>query len=67
MPLVLGMLVAFAAIGLAVGAATVAGAAAHAILTNVRKHHDIGEQPGESASLAPPPAVAEPDEPTQED
>jgi hydrogenase small subunit len=54
-------------IGLAVGAATVAGAAAHAILTNVRKHHDIGEQPGESASLAPPPAVAEPDEPTQED
>ena len=53
-------------IGLAVGAATVAGAAAHAVLTNVRKHHDIGEQPGESASLAAPPAVAEPDEPAKE-
>ena len=53
-------------IGLTVGAATVAGAAAHAVLTNVRKHHDIGEQPGESASLAAPPAVAEPDEPAKE-
>jgi hydrogenase small subunit len=53
-------------IGLAVGAATVAGAAAHAILTNVRKQHEIGEQPGESASLAPPPAVAEPDDQAKE-
>jgi len=53
-------------IGLAVGAAAIAGAAAHAILTNVRKHHDIGEQAGESASLAPPPAVAESDEPNKE-
>ena len=43
------------------GAATVAGAAAHAILTNVRKHREIGEQAGESASLAPPPAVGESD------
>ena len=34
-------------IGLAVGAAAVAGAAAHAILTNVRKHRTIGQQPGE--------------------
>ena len=53
-------------IGLAVGAAAVAGAAAHAILTNVRKHHEIGEHPGESASLAPPPAVGESDEQTKE-
>jgi hydrogenase small subunit len=53
-------------IGLAVGAVTVAGAAAHAILTNVRKHHDIGEQEGESASLAPAPAAAESNEPKQE-
>jgi hydrogenase small subunit len=49
-------------IGLAVGAATIAGAAAHAILTNVRKQHEIGEQTGESASLAPPPAVADRDD-----
>ena len=41
-------------IGLAVGAATLAGAAAHAVLTNVRKHHEIGEQTGESAADAPP-------------
>jgi hydrogenase small subunit len=54
-------------IGLAVGAAAVAGAAAHAVLTNVRKHREIGEHPGESAALAPPPAVAERDEPTKED
>jgi hydrogenase small subunit len=53
-------------IGLAVGATAIAGAAAHAILTNVRKRHDIGEQAGESASLAQPPAVAESDEPKQE-
>ena len=53
-------------IGLAVGAAAVAGAAAHAVLTNVRKHQEIGEHPGESASLAPPPAVGESDEPTKE-
>ena len=53
-------------IGLEVGAVTVAGAAVHAVLTNVRKHHEIGEQPGESASLAPPPAVAEPDDQAKE-
>jgi hydrogenase small subunit len=53
-------------IGLAVGAATIAGAAAHAVLTNVRKQHEIGEQPGESASLAAPPAVAEPDNQAKE-
>ncbi|MGA2693325.1 MAG: hydrogenase small subunit [Opitutaceae bacterium] len=45
-------------IGMAVGAVTVAGIAAHAVLTNVRKHHEIGEQPGESAADGPPtPAV----------
>jgi hydrogenase small subunit len=48
-------------IGMAVGAATVVGAAAHATLTNIRKHHDIGRQPGESVSDAPPPP-AKPDE-----
>ena len=53
-------------IGLAVGAATIAGAAAHAVLTNVRKQHEIGEHPGESASFAPPPAVAEPDDQAKE-
>ena len=53
-------------IGLAVGAAAVAGAAAHAVLTNVRKRHGIGEHPGESASLAPPPAVAELDDQAKE-
>ena len=47
-------------IGLTVGAATVAGAAAHAVLTNVRKHHEIGEQPGESAAEAPPPPAIKP-------
>jgi hydrogenase small subunit len=44
-------------IGLVVGAATVAGIAAHAVLTNVRKQHEIGEQPGESAADGPPPAA----------
>jgi hydrogenase small subunit len=34
-------------IGLGVAAATVAGVAAHAVMTNVTKKHDIGEQPGE--------------------
>ncbi len=53
-------------IGLAAGAAALAGAAAHAVLTNVRKHAAIGEHPGESASLAPPPAVAEPDDEAKE-
>jgi hydrogenase small subunit len=47
-------------IGLAVGAATVAGAAAHAVLTNIRKHHEIGEQPGESAADAPPTPAIDP-------
>jgi len=46
-------------IGLAVGAATVAGVAAHAVLTNIRKHDEIGEQPGESAADAPPPSALE--------
>ncbi len=53
-------------IGLAVGAATVAGAAAHAVLTNVRKHREIGEHPGESASLAPPPAAETPSDSAKE-
>jgi len=53
-------------IGLAAGAAALAGAAAHAVLTNVRKHAEIGEHPGESASLAPPPAVAESDDEAKE-
>ena len=44
-------------IGLGVGAVTVAGIAAHAVLTNVRKQHEIGEQPGESAADGPPPAA----------
>jgi len=48
-------------IGLAVGAVTVAGAATHAVLTNIRKHHEIGEQPGESAADAPPPPAVNPD------
>ena len=37
-------------IGLAAAAATVAGVAAHAVMTNVRKSHEIGEQPGEQES-----------------
>ncbi|HTZ20658.1 MAG TPA: hydrogenase small subunit [Opitutaceae bacterium] len=45
-------------VGLTVGAAAVAGVAAHAVLTNVRKHKAIGEQPGESAQDAEPPASA---------
>lgn len=45
-------------VGMAVGAVTVAGAAAHAIMTNIRKRREIGEHPGESAAdEAPPPAV----------
>ena len=35
-----------------VGAAVVAGLGAHAVLTNFRKRHEIGEQPGESAEQA---------------
>lgn len=46
-------------IGLAVGAVTVAGVAAHAVLTNVRKHHEIGEHAGEGAEDAPPPSAIE--------
>jgi len=34
-------------IGMAVGAAAVAGAAAHAVLTNIRKRGEIGRHPGE--------------------
>jgi len=47
-------------IGLGVGAVTVAGIAAHAVLTNIRKHHEIGEQPGEAASDGPPPPAVDP-------
>jgi hydrogenase small subunit len=43
-------------IGLAVGAAAVGGAAVHAVMTNIKKHHEIGEQPGESPDDAAPPA-----------
>jgi hydrogenase small subunit len=46
-------------VGLTVGAAAVVGVAAHAVLTNVRKHKAIGEQPGESAQDAEPPASAQ--------
>ena len=46
-------------IGLGVGAATVVGAAAHAVLTNIRKQHEIGEHPGESAAEAPPTPATE--------
>jgi hydrogenase small subunit len=46
-------------IGLAVGAATLGGIAAHAVLTHIRKHQAIGEQPGESAQDADPPAAAQ--------
>lgn len=37
-------------VGVAVGAATAAGIAAHAVVTNIRKRRLIGEQPGENAS-----------------
>lgn len=47
-------------IGMIVGGATLAGAAAHAVLTNVRKQHEIGEQPGESAADAPSPSAIQP-------
>ena len=39
-------------IGAAVLGATAAGAAAHAVMTNFRKRHEIGEQPGEDAEQA---------------
>ena len=48
-------------VGLVAGAAAVAGVAAHVVLTNVRKHAHIGEQAGESAAGAPPPAAIGPD------
>lgn len=48
-------------IGLGVAALAAGGALAHAVLTNVRKRHDIGEQPGESpADLDPNPTASEP-------
>lgn len=36
-------------VGVAVVGVAAAGAVAHAVMTNVRKRHDIGEQPGEHA------------------
>jgi hydrogenase small subunit len=39
-------------IGLTAVGAAAAGAAAHAVMTNFRKRHDIGEQPGENAEQA---------------
>ena len=39
-------------VGLAVLGAAAAGAAAHAVMTNYRKRHAIGEQPGENAESA---------------
>lgn len=39
-------------VGIAVGAVAVAGMAAHAVLTNVRKRDLIGEQPDEQATAA---------------
>lgn len=39
-------------IGIVAGAAAVAGAAVHAVMTNVRKRHGIGEQAGEHAETA---------------
>jgi hydrogenase small subunit len=46
-------------IGLAVGGVTAAAALTHAVLTNVRKHGSIGEQPGEdNAKLDPAPTAA---------
>ncbi len=49
-------------IGMVAGVATVAGVAAHAVLTNIRKHDEIGEQPGESAAAAPPPPAVKPED-----
>ena len=39
-------------IGLVAAGAAVAGAAGHAVMTNFRKRHDIGEQAGENAEKA---------------
>jgi hydrogenase small subunit len=39
-------------IGLAALGAATAGVAAHAVMTNFRKRHEIGEQPGENAEQA---------------
>ncbi len=47
-------------LGLTFGAVTLGGIAAHAVLTHIRKHQAIGEQPGESARDAEPPAAAQP-------
>jgi hydrogenase small subunit len=47
-------------IGLAAGAATAAGIAAHAVLTNIRKRDEIGEHAGESAEAAPPTPATQP-------
>ncbi len=47
-------------IGLAVGAAAVAGAAAHAVMTNIRKHDEIGPHPEEKRGDSAPPASNNP-------
>ena len=39
-------------IGIVAGTAAIAGAAVHAVMTNVRKRHGIGEQAGEHAETA---------------
>lgn len=52
-------------IGLGLGAATVAGIAAHAVMTNIKKRADIGEHPGESSELAPPSAAHQADKPKE--
>ncbi|OIR13600.1 uptake hydrogenase small subunit precursor [mine drainage metagenome] len=43
-------------IGLSLGAAAVAGAAVHAVMTNIRKHDDIGQHPGEAPDDVDPPS-----------
>ena len=44
-------------VGLTVGGVVAAGALTHAVLTNFRKHEEIGEQPGEKATPPTPPSV----------
>jgi len=47
-------------IGLAAGALTVGGAAVHAVMTNIKKHDEIGQHEGESPDDAEPPASQQP-------
>jgi len=44
-------------VGLTVGGVVAAGALTHAVLTNFRKHEEIGEQPGEKATPPTPPSA----------